>query len=120
MSKYYLHDGQNQLGPFDKSELKERKITVETPIWFEGLTDWTTAGEVVELKELFILAPPPFKKTEPILVTTIENQKPPSIPISQKEDNKISETYKKKNKFGILHYIVIGCVLLVGVISFVF
>ena len=28
MSKYFLHDGENQLGPFDKSQLKEEKSVI--------------------------------------------------------------------------------------------
>ena len=55
MSKYFLHDGQNQIGPFDKSELKDKKIASDTPVWYEPLTDWTTAGEIEELKDLFIV-----------------------------------------------------------------
>ncbi len=124
MSKYFLHDGQNQLGPFDKSELKEKKIAIDTPIWYEGLPDWTTAGELSELKDLFVLAPPPFKKIEktaPILAIPVgnENIKPESASLPKKEDAKIGDTTKKKFKFGLLHYIIIGSILLIGIVSFI-
>jgi len=53
MKKYFLNDGTSQQGPFDIEELKAKNINVETPIWYEGLAEWTTAGKVEELKVLF-------------------------------------------------------------------
>ncbi len=64
MKKYFLHDGNNQIGPFDKLELIENKIKVDSPIWCEGMTVWTVAGEVDELKDLFKIQPPPFIKPD--------------------------------------------------------
>jgi hypothetical protein len=61
MTKYYIHDGEKQLGAFDKEELKAFKIQKHTPIWFEPLKDWTTAGEVEDLKDIFENTPPEFK-----------------------------------------------------------
>src|SRR4051812_12426186 len=60
MKKYFLHDGANQQGPFDIDELRAKNITSETGIWYDGLTNWTTAGESEELKGLFIATPPPY------------------------------------------------------------
>jgi hypothetical protein len=48
MKKYYLHDELGQQGPLDIEELKIKNITKETPIWYEGLADWTTAESVSE------------------------------------------------------------------------
>lgn len=64
MYKYYLHDGENQLGPFSVEELKRRNISRSEYVWKEGLEDWIRAGELDELKELFTTAPPAFKITE--------------------------------------------------------
>jgi GYF domain 2 len=62
MKKFYLHNGTEQEGPFDISELKSKGIKPETEIWHEGLTDWTKANQVEELKELFSkVTPPPIK-----------------------------------------------------------
>ena len=63
MKKYYLHNGSENTGPFDIEELRERKITKVTPIWFEGIQDWTTAGEIDELKGIIASIPPPIKKS---------------------------------------------------------
>ncbi len=65
MKKYYLNDGTSQQGPFDLEELKSKNITAETPVWYDGLPEWTTAGKLDELKALFIHVPPPFTSPEP-------------------------------------------------------
>lgn len=66
MKIYFLHTGTEQQGPFDIEELKSKHITRETSIWFEGLPDWTTAGQVDELKNLiFITSPPPYNGSIP-------------------------------------------------------
>lgn len=68
MKKYFIHNGTDQLGPFNINDLKSREINGETPIWYEGLENWTTANQVNELKEILQTAtPPPFNhpKTTP-------------------------------------------------------
>lgn len=66
MKKYFTHDGTNQQGPFDISELKTKSITPDTPVWHEGLPMWISAGKVDELKGLFFVqgTPPPFQGNE--------------------------------------------------------
>ncbi|HEY6143208.1 MAG TPA: GYF domain-containing protein [Flavobacterium sp.] len=58
MKKYYLHNGTESSGPFDIEELKVKNITTQTPVWYEGLEKWKTAGEIEELKSLFVVIPP--------------------------------------------------------------
>lgn len=60
MKKYYLHNGTESSGPFDIEELKAKKITKASPVWFEGMLHWKTAGEIPELNHLFTINPPPF------------------------------------------------------------
>jgi len=61
MKKYYLHDGANQVGPFDVEELRARNVSRTTPVWSEGLHDWKHAEDFPELNALFASAgPPPF------------------------------------------------------------
>ena len=62
MSKYYLNKGQENLGPFDKEELKAQKINKETLVWTEEMVDWKKAGEIDELKSVLVSIPPPIKK----------------------------------------------------------
>ncbi|MGC4100793.1 DUF4339 domain-containing protein [Ferruginibacter sp.] len=60
MKKYYLHNGTQQEGPFDFEELKLKNLTGNTPVWFEGLSEWTTIENVEELKSIIVVTPPPF------------------------------------------------------------
>lgn len=63
MKKYYLHIGESHVGPFDVDELFLKNITPQTPVWYEGLEEWTVASNIPELKERLGAIPPPFKKT---------------------------------------------------------
>jgi hypothetical protein len=46
MKKYYLHNGQDNIGPFNKEQLKDQKINKDTPVWSEEMNDWKKAGEI--------------------------------------------------------------------------
>ncbi len=52
MKYFYLHNGTDQQGPFDIQDLNDKNITWETAIWYEGLKEWTTVGNVDELRDL--------------------------------------------------------------------
>lgn len=68
MKKYYLHNGTESSGPFDIEELKAKKITKASPVWFEGMENWKYAGDISELNMLFVISPPPissFSAPEP-------------------------------------------------------
>ena len=84
MKKYYLHNGTEQDGPFYISQLKKKGITRETEVWYEGLSDWTKADQIDELKELFTQSPP---------------QTPPIIPKETEQIDQI-DTKPKKSILG--------------------
>lgn len=93
MKKFFLHNGTEQQGPFDITDLKAKKINKDTPIWFESLSEWTTAGQINELKELFQTnTPQPFDK-KTTNVPPIQNQ------TSTQKSAKPKES-KKKSKIG--------------------
>lgn len=56
-TKYYVANNGQQTGPFDKETLKKMvedgKMNKETLVWKDGMSDWTRAGSIDELKELF-------------------------------------------------------------------
>lgn len=58
MKKYYLHNGSEKIGPFDKEELKQRGVVKTTPIWVEGRERWTCAENYDDLHDLFFIIPP--------------------------------------------------------------
>jgi len=107
MRHYYIHDGSEQKGPFTFDELKGLNISKSTSIWYEGLENWTTAGHLEELKEIFKnTTPPPFEKA-PV--------SPPPIP-KMAEQKATGPTSKKKSKpWKILLWIIIP-LLIIGII----
>jgi hypothetical protein len=58
MKKFYVHDGKTKQGPFDVTQLKQQNISKDTPVWYDGLTEWAEAGKVDDLKEIFTPEPP--------------------------------------------------------------
>lgn len=58
---YYLHDGQNQHGPFTIDELRNHSLfKPDTKVWHEGMTDWLTVSQVDEIKGFLKSVPPPL------------------------------------------------------------
>lgn len=105
MKKYYLHNGTESSGPFNIEELKAKKITKASPVWFEGMQHWKTAGDIPELNHLFMVNPPAFS---PFLIPEPE----PNI-ATQKTNRKILGLSKKTFfiGFGVI-VILIGITVL--------
>ncbi|MBN8684112.1 MAG: CD225/dispanin family protein [Chitinophagales bacterium] len=61
--KYFYSDGQRQFGPFTFQELADQRISRKTQVWFQGLENWTQAGQVPELSGLFAPPAPPPQQT---------------------------------------------------------
>ncbi len=59
MKKYYLHNGQENIGPFDKEELRVQKINKDTLVWADDWNEWKKAREIDELKIILLSIPPP-------------------------------------------------------------
>lgn len=101
MKKYFLHNGNESSGPFTIEELKSKGISRTTPVWFEGMEHWKTAGEIAELTSVFVVTPPPFKSTPlPNVKRKLEDQKILGL---------------SKNSF----FIVIG-ILTLGIVTIIF
>lgn len=90
MRKYYLHNGKENIGPFDKEELRTQKITKTTPIWSEDMEDWKKAGEIDELKAILLTIPPPINHSQ-------------------------NNNYEKPRKSSFVKYLLIG----IGLIAFI-
>jgi len=55
--KYWIIIDNVQIGPKTLEEVKSQPgLTLSTPVWHEGLPDWTTAGMIQEIAELFNVA----------------------------------------------------------------
>jgi hypothetical protein len=66
MKKFYIINGQNQEGPFDIEQFKSLNIKRDTPVWYEGIENWTTAEKVEDLKSLLPKTAIPPKYEIPI------------------------------------------------------
>src|SRR6185295_3105107 len=64
LSPYHVAVGGSQQGPFNADTLKQMvqqgSLTKETLVWKAGMSAWTKAGEVAELKVILESAPPPL------------------------------------------------------------
>jgi hypothetical protein len=92
MRKYFIHNGETENGPFNIEQLKLIQIKSETPIWYEGLHNWTVAGNVEELKSILISTstPPKFEK----FTQQNSNVNPPSFIKPNFENNQNFEPKK--------------------------
>jgi len=76
IKRYYLHNGTEQQGPYDIEDLKQKGIQNQTPVWYEGLSEWTTADQIEELKDLLGKATPPrFSGTHSTPLPTTSKEK---------------------------------------------
>lgn len=114
MKKYFLHNGTEQQGPFDIDNLKAKNIKKDTPIWFEGLSEWTTAGKIAELNVLFTNAtPPPFNASS-------STPPPPKEPSNHSADVKSKAEPSKKNTLGVVLQSIgaVGALIIIGMVIY--
>ena len=64
MKKYFYSDGKEKHGPLTIDELKQKDISKETLVWFEGLYGWKLAGDLDDMKPILELQPPPIFTNE--------------------------------------------------------
>ncbi|HSH95492.1 MAG TPA: DUF4339 domain-containing protein [Roseimicrobium sp.] len=74
MKKYYIELDGRRLGPFTEQALATQPLRRETLVWFSGMTDWTQATRVAELKHLF---EPPQRAAQSEIGA---DDPPPSLP----------------------------------------
>jgi hypothetical protein len=111
---YFIHNGTQEEGPFTISELKQRRVTAKTMVWFEGIQAWTEAGYIPELKEIVVATPPPFGKANPSQNTTNDEHNNVKD-LMEAPEVKIAPA-KKNNalKWGIASSVVLSIILYVG------
>ena len=69
---FHIHMNGATMGPYDMTVLRQGvtsgQFTASTPVWKEGMSAWTPAGQVSELNSLFgggSTPPPPFSPPTP-------------------------------------------------------
>jgi hypothetical protein len=104
MKKYFTHDGTNQHGPFSVADLQTQKISRQTLVWFDGMSDWTKAEEIEELTEVFKSVPPP------VHIQSAPKQQVQTNSSQQYQGN-IHPNSKPKSKIGIQVFSIISIVV---------
>ncbi|MDI6048648.1 DUF4339 domain-containing protein [Flavobacterium sp. XS2P24] len=114
MKKYFIHNGQCEVGPFDFEQLKTMQLKNETPIWHGGLQNWTTANNIEELKSILNsnVSPPKFENF------TQQNSNPPIFSNPVYENNQNFAPKKKKTLRNILIGVGVLSVLFFGLIIY--
>lgn len=59
MKKYFIVENNQQSGPLSIDELRNKKVSPSTLVWFEGMANWEQASSIGELNGLFMATPPP-------------------------------------------------------------
>ncbi len=57
---YFVNSKGQQQGPVSVNDMRKYGINESTLVWKAGMTQWVKAGEVGELKHLFMPPPPPI------------------------------------------------------------
>ena len=114
MRKYFIHNGQSEIGPFDFEQLREMQIKKDTPVWYDGIQDWTKANNLEELKTIITsnTLPPKFQNF---------TQQDINSPIFSKpiyEKNQDIAPVKKKKLWNI--FIGIGILVFVFIVLMLF
>lgn len=99
---YYINTTGKQAGPITTEEFSKNGITNETKVWCEGMTEWTNAGSISELK-------PYISKTTQVPPT------PPTPPIPPTLEEKCPENYLV---FAILSTLL--CCLPIGIAAIIY
>ncbi len=105
MTQYYLHDGNQELGPFSLEQLKTHHLNSYSKIWHEGLADWTNAGDIRELAATF------SKRTPPPFESNFSQGAPLTPPPAKPAPNFFK---KKSNLYALIAVAVIALAAIIG------
>ncbi len=132
MKKYWIIENGKPIGPFTASELKVRRdFTPGLPVWYSGLPDWTTVGE---LPELSILLPEeeisqPHEQQIKEKESSVEEQnlgfnsnwiRPQQEPVQPKVSFVVEKTKQPPTYVGWNIFMTLCCCLPVGLIGLVY
>lgn len=75
--EFFIIMNDEQQGPFTLEQLSGMNIMPDTPVWTEGMPDWTTADKVAELQSLVAYAPRVDSPAEPPAMPKTSPAQPP-------------------------------------------
>jgi uncharacterized RDD family membrane protein YckC len=98
-TKYYIHDGVSQTGPFTVKELSLMNLKANYFVWHENLSEWTPINTIDELKSILVKSPPEFlpktNTSPPLTANKIQTQ----LEEIQKGINSDVKEHKSANVF---------------------
>lgn len=65
MAKYFIYKNGQQEGPYEPQAVIGMKLSPDTFVWCEGMTDWKPISQVPELQQPQPTAPPQFTQQAP-------------------------------------------------------
>ena len=65
MAKYFIYKNGQQEGPYEPQAVIGMKLSPDTFVWCEGMTDWKPISQVPELQQPQPAAPPQFQQPAP-------------------------------------------------------
>lgn len=71
--EYWIRLNGEQIGPLTLEEARQMPLTPDTPVWIEGMEDWSTAANIVQLADLFRAQQVPLGTPPPIPGATCEH-----------------------------------------------
>lgn len=114
MKEYFIHNGQQQIGPFSFEELRHKGINTKTMVWYEGLSEWSEAGKLEELNEIISKSPPVFSKARTIPPPLEKAKKILNTDYVDEIENKIkNQSGKKAFKIGLILFAIIGLIVVI-------
>lgn len=65
MTEYWIIIDGRQQGPFSRDQITDMNLTPDTPVWRQGLLDWTTLGALADFADPSEATPPPVPDPHP-------------------------------------------------------
>ncbi len=87
--KIWIYLNGMQQGPYDFNQLSQMPLTEQTPVWYDGLPQWTPAGQAPATASLFANA----QGANAAQATPQAQQMPPVINITMQQAPKQPPTY---------------------------
>lgn len=115
--KYYLHDGEQQTGPFLLEDLEQHSLTSTTMVWYKGLDDWQEAGTIEELLPVINHTQPHhIDDTPPLFKRRNTTKKAADQPPVRKSQPVVPE---KRSRSGLTQFLwVFALIVLVGLVIY--
>lgn len=108
---FFIIENDEQRGPFTLEQLSGMNIFADTPVWHEGLSDWTQASKIDELKDIVINISQPSKRSS--MPPKWDSSK---AGISQEVAKEPAESPKKPKKSHKALWLSLGAVAVLAIV----